>query len=108
MPFVKGETVGCGVVYGEDGVEGKIFFTKAGKSLGWAFESGVVGRLYPAVGVRGVVMCDTNWGEDVEKASFLWSPANKKRFGVEDVVADVKGAEVEKPAEKPADKPAET
>ncbi len=98
-PYGKGDTVGCGVVYGDE-IEGKIFFTKEGESLGWAFESGVVGRLYPAVGVEGIAGCTANWGEDLAKTPFKWAPANAKRFGPEDVKVTVKEDESEKPAEK--------
>ena len=84
-PYGKGETVGCGVVYATERAEGRIFFTKGGKSLGWAFESEVIGRLYPAVGMKEEIACTANWGEDLEAKPFLWPLANKKTIVPEDV-----------------------
>lgn len=89
QPYTKGETVGCGVVYASEGAEGRIFFTKQGKSLGWAFESGVIGRLYPVVGMIEAMACTANWGDDLEERPFLWGLANKKTITPEDVEVKV-------------------
>lgn len=84
-------------MYGDDGVEGKIFFTKEGKSLGWAFDSGVVGRLYPAAGAERDSGCTANWGKDMEKRPYLWEPANTRRLRPEDVRADMKEEKISSP-----------
>lgn len=55
--FGVGDTVGCGIHYPTR----SIFFTLNGKYLGVAFE-GVVGELYPTVGVDARVSIDFNFG----------------------------------------------
>ena len=85
--YGKGDTVGCGVMYDDESVEGRIFMTKEGKSLGWAFETGVIGRLYPAAGLWGNLACTANFGEDLDTKPFLWAPANKRSFRADDVQA---------------------
>lgn len=83
--YGKGETVGCGVMYDDKAVQGKIFFTKEGQSLGWAFETEVVGRLYPAVGLFREVAGTANFGTDLCTNPFKWAPGNKPHFAPEDV-----------------------
>lgn len=64
--FSKGNTIGCGIIYDAAGVgiEGKIFYTKDGKALGVGFDSGVIGRLYPTIGIFVAIKCTVNWGPD--------------------------------------------
>ena len=83
-PYGKGDSIGCGVVF-ENGVDGVIFYTRNGKSLGVAFDKSVRGRLYPAIGMSEPAAITTQWGEDVVGRSFIWAPANAGRFDLEDI-----------------------
>ncbi len=85
-PYGKGTTIGCGVIY-QNGVDGKIFYTKDGESLGIAFERGVLGRLYPVVGMAERAKLEANFGEDVEGRPFRWKPGNTRCFDLETVMA---------------------
>ena len=83
-PYGKGDTIGCGVIF-QNGVDGIIFYTRNGKSLGVAVDKSVRGRLYPAIGMAEPAAISTQWGEDVAGRSFIWAPANAGRFDLEDV-----------------------
>ena len=88
--YGKGATVGCGVVYRDGGVDGSIFFTKDGASLGVAFDKGVLGRLYPAAGMAERAALEANWGNDLETRPFLWAPGNGTTWDLETVKKDIK------------------
>ena len=83
-PYGKGDTIGCGVIF-ENGVDGVIFYTRNGKSLGVAFDKSVRGRLYPAIGMYEPAAMITQWDEDVVGKSFMWAPANAGRFDLESI-----------------------
>lgn len=83
-PYGKGDTIGCGVIF-QNGVDGVIFYTRNGKSLGVAFDKSVRGRLYPAIGMWGPAAITTQWGEDASGRQFIWAPANAGRFDLEDI-----------------------
>lgn len=95
--FGKGNTIGCGVVYtSDDGLEGSIFYTKDGEALGVAFESSIIGRLYPTIGMSEAVKCTANWGHERgtmpgnEGKPFQWQPANAGEWNIETVKASAK------------------
>ena len=83
-PYGKGGTVGCGVIF-QNGVDGTIFYTYNGESLGVAFDQSVRGRLYPAVGMWDSAPISANWGDDAEGSPFKWAPANAGLFDLEDI-----------------------
>ena len=89
-PYGKGDTIGCGVIF-QNGVDGIIFYTRNGKSLGVAFDKSVRGRLYPAIGMSEPAAITTQWDEDAAGRSFIWAPANAGRFDLEDI--KVKGTD---------------
>jgi hypothetical protein len=89
-PYGKGTTIGCGIIY-QNGVDGQIFYTKDGESLGIAVEKGVVGRLYPVVGVAEPVKLEANFGDDLQARPFKWKPGNMRSFDLQTVVAKVEG-----------------
>ena len=83
-PYGKGDTIGCGVIF-QNGVDGVVFYTRNGKSLGVAFDKSVRGRLYPAVGMQEPAAITTQWSEDLVERHFMWAPANAGRFDLEDI-----------------------
>ena len=83
-PYGKGDTIGCGVIF-QNGVDGVIFYTRNGQSLGVAFDKSVRGRLYPAMGMYEPAAITTQWSEDLVERPFMWAPANAGRFDLEDI-----------------------
>ena len=78
IPFGKGTPAGCGVIYGDESIEGTFFFTKDGEILKANFKE-VKGRLYPAVGMTEETRCEVNRGVDAGGRSFRWRLANGKK-----------------------------